>query len=143
MKPRVLLTGAVVAFSFVIHGAPLLPVENVGVDGIYLSLERCGEAFHGTLEARLAKLEQPRDKPCEVVPQVHGKSRSIHLNGSPALIEQGDDGPVIRYRIVPEIASTLTNDSFDTAGTLSNPALGDLHPRAYGAFRQSCKYLRS
>ena len=115
----------------------------VGTDGIHLSLERRGEAFHVTLESRLAKLKKPWDKPYDVELKVHGKSRPIYLNGNPVTIEQGDDGPVIRYRIVPEIASTLTNDNFDTAGTSSNPALGELHPRAYAAFSQSCKYLRS
>jgi len=74
----------------------------VGTDGIHLSLEERGGAIHVTLESRLAKLKQPWDQPYEVELKVRGKNRPIHLNGSPATIEQGGDGPVIRYRIVPE-----------------------------------------
>jgi hypothetical protein len=49
------------------------------------------------------------------------------MNGALATVEQSDDGPVIRHRIVPDATVSLTNGSFETVGALSNPALGGLH----------------
>jgi hypothetical protein len=99
----------------------------VGTDGIHLSLEKRGEADHVTLETRLANLKQPWDKPYEVVLTVRGKIRPIYLNGELATVEQSDDGPIIRHRIVPDVTVSLINGSFETAGTLSDAALGGLH----------------
>jgi len=99
----------------------------VGTDGVHLSLEQRGEAVHVTLESRLAMLKQPWDMPYEIELMVRGKSRPIYLNDRLATIEQGDDGPVIRHRIIPEITRTLTNGSFETAGAMSDAALGGLH----------------
>jgi len=76
----------------------------VGTDGIHLALEQRGKAFHINLEPRLSELKLPWEKPYEVELKVRGddKDNPIYLNGTPATVEQGDDGPVIRHRIVPD-----------------------------------------
>ena len=99
----------------------------VGTDGINLSLEQRGEAFYVTVESRLAKLKQPWDKPYEVALMVRGKNRPVYLNGVLATVEQGDDASVIRHWIVPDVTVTLTNGSFETAGAISDAALGGLY----------------
>ncbi|MFZ9936499.1 MAG: hypothetical protein ACO3JG_05505 [Luteolibacter sp.] len=71
----------------------------VGTDGINLSLERRGDAFHVTIESRLAMLKKPWDEPCDLELKLRGNPRPIYLNGVLATVEQGGDGPVIRYRI--------------------------------------------
>jgi hypothetical protein len=69
----------------------------VGTDGIHLSLEQRGEAFHVTLESRLANLKQPWEKPYGVELKVRGKSRPVYLNGELVKVEHG----VVHHRIGP------------------------------------------
>ena len=101
----------------------------VGTDGINLSLERRGDAFHVTIESRLAGLTHPWEMPYEVELMVHGEDHPIYLNGVLATVEQGDDGPIIRSRIAgpARAAVTLTNGSFETTGALYNTAIGGLN----------------
>lgn len=99
----------------------------VGTDGINLSLERRGDAFHITVEERLSGLKQPWEMPYEVELLVRGNQRPIYLNGVLATVEQGDDGPLIRHRIVPEVTVTLPDGSFETTGASYTTAIGGLY----------------
>ena len=99
----------------------------VGTDGIHLSLEQRDEVFHVTVEERLSELKQPWEMPYEVELMVRGNQRPIYLNGVLATVGQGDDGPVIRHQIVPEVTVTLPDGSFETTGVLYSTAIGGLY----------------
>jgi hypothetical protein len=85
-----------------ITGGGIIDLDHafaVGTDGIHLSLEKRGEAFHLQLEPRLAKLKQPWDEPYDIEITVRGKIRPIYLNGKLATIDQSNGAPIIRHRI--------------------------------------------
>jgi len=75
----------------------------VGTDGINLSLEPRGDAFHTTATGRLSKLKLPWGNPYEIEIKVRGKKdRPLFLNGVRAMIEERDGSLFIHCKVTPE-----------------------------------------
>jgi hypothetical protein len=75
----------------------------VGTDGINLSLEQHGEAFHVAATGRFAKLQQPWEEPYEIELIVRGKQDlSVHLNGNRATMQERGDSRIIRCKVAPD-----------------------------------------
>jgi hypothetical protein len=75
----------------------------VGSDGINLSLEPRGEAWHITATNRLAKLKRPWENPFEIELIVHGRTKlPIFLNGNRATIDERDGNRLIRCKVTPD-----------------------------------------
>jgi hypothetical protein len=75
----------------------------VGTDGIKLSLEQRGDAFHVTATGRLSKLKLPWELPYEIELMVRGKKdRPLFLNGTRSITEQRESMRLIRCKVASD-----------------------------------------
>ena len=75
----------------------------VGTDGINLSLERRGDAFHIIASSRLSKLKLPWEHPYEIELMVCGKKENtLFLNGTRSTTEEREGVRLIRCKVAPD-----------------------------------------
>ncbi len=108
-----IFTGLAAAARFT--GGGVIDLEHgfaVGTDGINLSLERRGDAFHITAAGRLSKLKMPWENPYEVEFMIRGKQdQPVHVNGTRAAIVKRGATRMIRCRVAPDgVVSPLGSD---------------------------------
>ena len=83
----------------------------VGADGINLSLEKKGNAFHVTATGRLAKLKKAWEKPYDIELRIRGhKKQPIYINGVLAPVNKANDDSIIRCQVTPDGTVIPTKD---------------------------------
>ena len=84
----------------------------VGADGINLSLEKKGNAFHVTATGRLAKLKKAWEKPYDIELRIRGhKKQPIYINGVLAPVNKANDDSTIRCQVTPDGTVIPAKDS--------------------------------